>query len=115
MYRPPFRQELPHIAAGIVADRLAEPAVIGAPTKACALLTPKPTVSSIAEANDTNVPVLIRSPSWLQSPPLEHIRLRVCRPYENQQDGSVHGAITTLAHFYSELTVLIAANGSYIL
>jgi hypothetical protein len=46
MYRPPFRQVRPHIAAGVAADKFAKSVGIGVPIKACALFKPSTDVSA---------------------------------------------------------------------
>ena len=48
MYRPPFRQDRPHIATGVTEDKPVWMVEMGLATKACAPLALKPTVSRIA-------------------------------------------------------------------
>ena len=65
MYRPPFRQELPHIATGVAEDKRAASTGIGAAIKASAPVAQRPSVSAIVKAKPADVHAFIAPPSWL--------------------------------------------------
>ncbi len=61
MYRPPFRQQRPHIATGVASESAEMPVSAGAATKAFAPPMPKHNVSSVAATNPSLASVIMMS------------------------------------------------------